>query len=164
MPHRHVCWVSERHHILSRDDHGRLHSIHGPAVAYPDGWSIYAVHGVRVPADIIENPASVTVGRIEKEQNAEVRRVMVEQMGYERYILQSGAKLIHSDETGALYRKEFHDDEPLVVVHVVNSTPEPDQTFKKYMLRVPPDMERARQAVAWTFAMPELEYRPRVET
>jgi len=31
-------------------------------------------------------------------------------------------------------------------------------------LPVPPDMERARQAVAWTFEMDENQYRPEVET
>jgi hypothetical protein len=164
LPHEKICWVSERHNILRRDERGRLHSIAGPAVAYPDGWAIYAVHGVRVPADIIEKKESITSDRIDNESNAEVRRVMIELMGYERYIFESGAKLIHSDETGALYKKEFTDDEPLVMVHVVNSTPEPDGTIKKYLLRVPPQMERARQAVAWTFDIPEMEYRPLVET
>jgi hypothetical protein len=89
---------------------------------------------------------------------------MIELMGYERYILESGAKLIHSDETGSLYKKEFPDDAPLVMVHVLNSTPESDGSTKKYMLRVPPTMVRARQAVAWTFDIPEQEYRPLVET
>ena len=47
---------------------------------------------------------------------------------------------------------------------VVNATPEPDGSFKDYFLRVPPAMERARQAVAWTFRMQEMEYNPCVQT
>jgi len=164
LPHEKICWVSERHNVLARDDRGRLHSVVGPAVMYPDGWAIYAVHGVRVPADIIEQPESVTADRIEKEQNAEIRRVMIERMGYERYILESGAQLVHTDEVGALYRKELFGDEPIVVVHVLNSTPEPDGSIKRYALRVPPDIMRAREAVAWTFGMKEKEYRPLIET
>lgn len=35
---------------------------------------------------------------------------------------------------------------------------------KTYWLRVPPTMERARQAVAWTFGMDEQEYQPAVES
>jgi hypothetical protein len=117
-----------------------------------------------VPAEIIEKPESVTAAKVDAEPNAEIRRVMVELMGYERYILESGAKLIHSDDTGALYRKEFQDDEALVVVHVLNATPEPDGSIKKYMLRVPPTITRAREAVAWTFGMHEKDYCPAVET
>ena len=75
-----------------------------------------------------------------------------------------GAKLIHTDETGALYRKDLTEDEPLVVVHVVNSTPEPDGEAKKYMLRVPPTITKAREAVAWTFGLKPNEYRPEIET
>jgi len=159
-----ICVMSERPMQIHRDASGRLHCDSELAVKYPDGWGVPAWHGVRVPEDMILAPQSITVERIEKESNVEVRRVMMERMGYERYILESGATLIHSDEYGALYRKEFGDDEPLVVVHVTNSTAEPDGHFKKYVLRVPPTMERARQAVAWTFDVPEQDYAPLVET
>jgi hypothetical protein len=50
------------------------------------------------------------------------------------------------------------------VVKVRNSTPEPDGSVKNYFLRVPPSMKRAREAVAWTFAMKEEEYLPSVQT
>jgi hypothetical protein len=49
-----------------------------------------------------------------------------------------------------------------VVVKVVNSTPEPDGSFKDYLLRVPPDIRTPREAVAWTFATDD--YRPAVQT
>jgi hypothetical protein len=162
--HAKFCMISDRPTVLKVDSQNRPHCQDGPFCAWSDGTALYSWHGVRVPWDIIERPASITVARIESEQNAEVRRVMIERMGYERYVLDSGAKLIHSDETGALYRKEFADDEALVVVHVINSSPEPDGSFKKYILRVPPDIQRARQAVAWTFGMKEEEYAPLVET
>jgi hypothetical protein len=32
------------------------------------------------------------------------------------------------------------------------------------MLRVPPTMKRAREAVAWTFGKTEAEYQPAIET
>ena len=178
LPHENICWVSERHSILRRDDRGRLHSVEGPAVMYPDGWAIYAVHGVRVPRDIIEKPETLTVKRIEAETNTEVRRVMIERMGYERYILESGAQMIHSDATGMLYRKELPGDEALVVVHVINSTPEPDGYSKKYTLRVDPECRpllaggqkgspqamTAHNAVASTFGLRGDEYAPLIET
>jgi hypothetical protein len=49
LPHQNICWVAERHNILARDYTGRLHCETGPACAYPDGWEIYARHGVRAP-------------------------------------------------------------------------------------------------------------------
>jgi hypothetical protein len=65
---------------------------------------------------------------------------------------------VHRDETGVLYRKEFLNDEPLVMVKVINSTVEPDGSFKSYFLRVPPSMTTAREAVAWTFDMSPESY------
>ena len=124
LPHANICWVSERHNILARDERGSLHSVSGPACAYPDGWSIYAVHGVRVPADIIEDRPSITIARIDAEQNSEIRRVMMELYGYDRYILDSGSEPIHADDYGTLYRKSVKDDEDIVMVSVINSTPE----------------------------------------
>jgi hypothetical protein len=98
------------------------------------------------------------------EENAEVRRIMIERYGQARYLVDSEAKVIHSDDFGTLYRTEIAHDEPLVMVKVVNSTPESDGSFKDYFLRVPPEMERAKQAVAWTFAKQEAEYGPCFET
>jgi len=164
LPHKEICWVSERHNVLRRDDRGRLHAEDGPAVMYPDGWAIYAVHGVRVPADIIEDRASITVERIEKEDNAEIRRVMISLYGEGQYLEDSGAVVVSEYAGGRLYRKDAPEDEPIVMVRVINSTPEPDGTSKVYWLRVPPDMADARAAVAWTFGMDAHEYQPAQES
>jgi hypothetical protein len=55
-------------------------------------------------------------------------------------------------------------DEPLVMVKVRNSTPEPDGAYKDYFLRVPPTMRTAREAVAWTFGLEAEDYKPTQET
>jgi hypothetical protein len=80
-----------------------------------------------------------------------VRRVMVERYGLSRYLADSGAKMLHEDELGELYRADVADDEPLVMVKVLNSTPEPDGSRHTFFLRVPPTITKARDAVAWTF-------------
>ena len=151
IPHKDICWVAERHNILRRDGQGRLHCDDSPALAYPDGWAIYVIHGVRVPAVVVEAPSSMTVEQINKEPNVEVRRVMIERFGQERYLMESRAKLIHTDEWGKLYRTELSDDEPLVMVKVVNATAEVDGGYKDYFIRVPPSCKTAHEAVAWTF-------------
>ena len=131
---------------------------------YPDGWGVHAVHGIRVPWDIIEQPESITVERITREPNAEVRRVMTDIFTPKRFLMESGSVPIHADDYGTLYRAEFPDDEPLVMVEVINSTVHPDQTRPHYFLRVPPDMTTARQAIAWTFGKEAHEYAPVIET
>ncbi len=54
--------------------------------------------------------------------------------------------------------------QPLVMVEVVNSTPEPDGRFKHYWLRVPPAVGTAREGVAWSFGMAAEKYAPQLET
>jgi len=126
--------------------------------------NLYFWHGVMVPAFVVVRPDWITVKHIETEENAEVRRIMIERYGMARYLVDSGAKEIHHDDFGTLYSKEIPGDEPLVMVKVVNSTAEPDGSFKDYFLRVPPTVTRAREAVAWTFDVPEEQYEPVLQT
>ena len=111
-----------------------------------------------MPDYVIERPTEITVAKIQTEMNAEIRRVMLERYGTSRYIADSGAKRIHSDEMGELYRAELENDEAVVMLKVINSTVELDGSRKEYWLRVPPDITIARQAVAWTFGMSADEY------
>jgi hypothetical protein len=71
---------------------------------------------------------------------------------------------VQRDEAGVLWRIELEGDEPLVMVEVVNSTPEPDGTHRTYWLRVPPRTRTAREGVAWTFGLEEADYVPERET
>jgi len=136
----------------------------GPAIQYPDGWEIYAVHGVRVPENIINKPLEITTSRIDEQRNTEIRRVMIDIYGQSRYLQDSGAKLLATDRFGKLWKKDLSDDEPIVMVEVKNSTPEPDGSIKDYFIRVPPSMATPQEAVAWTFNLPKDEYNPLVET
>jgi hypothetical protein len=75
-----------------------------------------------------------------------------------------GRRLDHDERFGTLWRRNFVGDEPIVMIEVVNRTPEPDGSFKRYWLRVPPTVRTAREAVAWTFNMPAEQYAPEIET
>lgn len=160
----HVAVLTERPTEVHRDNLGRLHGEQGPALCYPDGFAMYAWRGMPIPPEIVVELRSLTLDRIQSEPNAEMRRVMMEHFGYDRYLRESHATRVHADETGVLWRVEVPGDEPLVMVEVVNSTPEPDGTSRTYFLRVPPHIRTARAGVAWMFGMPEEEYRPVVET
>ena len=165
-PFREFCIIVDKPYRLYRDAEGRLHNDSGMAIEYTDGWGICAIHGVRVPDWIILHHEQITVEKITAEENAEVRRIMMGKYGIDRYIADAGAKELHRDECGTLYRLgiDDEDDDPITVVKVINSTPESDGTYKPYFLVVPPTMETARQAVAWTFGMDEKDYAPVVES
>jgi hypothetical protein len=143
---------------------GVLHAEDGPAVAWEDGARYWFWRGVQVPQDVIERPGELSPDRIRHEENAEVRRVMIERFGIGRFLKDAGARLLDADSFGALYRLETPGREPLVVVRVTNATPEPDGTRREYFLQVPPTMSTARAAVAWTFGMTPEEYFPEYET
>ncbi|MFE6775565.1 DUF6745 domain-containing protein [Streptomyces sp. NPDC057702] len=163
-PYENVAVLSERPTRLHRDEAGRLDHGDGPALAYPDGFALYAWRGMPVPADFLEGLGSLDVHRIRTEENAELRRVMLEHFGYDRYLDESGAQPVHRDETGVLWRVELEGDEPVVMVEVVNSTPEPDGSSRTYWLRVPPRTKTAREGVAWTFGLSAEEYVPQRQT
>jgi len=133
---------------------------------------------VRVSQQVIEAPDTLTVEQIREEPNEEVRRIMLERFGTERYLRESNAEQVHRDEWGTLYRVRFDDDEDLYMVEVVNSTPEPDGSYRDYFLRVHPQLRpmlagggygspqkfTARNAVASTFGLRGEEYAPAVQT
>lgn len=183
-----IIIACDRPAAVHMDDQHRLHCEDGPAVLFRDGWSVHAVHGVRVPAWIVEKPDEITPAKIDAEDNAEIRRVMMDRYGIGRYVAESGAKVV--DQCGAdhalvglrgarLLSRELPDhDRPAVVVECVNSTAEPDGSFKTYHLSVNPDHYGGRagrevlaaMASTWRapdgsllFARPE-DYAPEVET
>ena len=125
-PYENVCWICERTESVHLDENEELHNLRGAAVSYPDGWKLYASHGVLLPDWIMETPDQISPSKIDKEQNAEIRRVMIELFGQERYLKEGGSQLIGSGSCGRLWKKEIRDDEPIVMVEILNSTPEKD--------------------------------------
>jgi hypothetical protein len=175
--HENAVIMSERPTILSFDGQSRLHSMTGPAIAYGDKYVVYKIHGITLKEDVIINPLeALTVKKIDNEHNAEVKRVLMDLYGYENYLRQSGAVKIHEGKDGRKLWWRIPEDpllrdhlnpigvEPLVMVEVKNSTPEPDGTFKTYFLRVSPHLRDADEAVASTFGMTKDEYEPLKET
>ncbi|MEU5108369.1 DUF6745 domain-containing protein [Streptomyces sp. NPDC021354] len=163
-PYEKAVVVAERPVALHRDEAGRLDRGDGPALEYPDGFALYAWRGMPVPAAFLEQLSELTAERIRAEENAELRRVMLEYYGYDRYLTESGARPVHRDETGVLWRIDMTGDEPVTMVEVVNSTPEPDGTSRTYWLRVPPSTRTAREGVAWTFGLDAEGYAPERQT
>jgi len=163
-PYADVAILTDRPDELHRDNIGRLHAADTPALHYSDGFALHAWRGMPIPSGLVDRLSRLTYDQIANERNAELRRVMLEHFGYERYLREAGAHKVGEDESGVLWRLTFADDEPLTMVEVINSTPEPDGTSRIYWLRVPPATRTAREGVAWTFGLTEEEYRPVVQT
>jgi hypothetical protein len=147
--------------ILSRDEAGRLHNATGPAAQYPDGWGLWARHGVRVSAWVIECPAEeLTRADFFAASNAEVRRIVQERMG-ERFLWEVGARFVAGGARGILYEVELPGEHERIAryVQVHDASSE-----RVYYLRVPPTVSTAEEAVAWTFGLDAMEYRPARET
>jgi hypothetical protein len=159
-----VAIVSSAPSVLERDPENRLHCERGPALAYPDGWAIWAIHGVRVPERLVTNPRSLSVEEIVHERDLAIRRAMLERLGYERFVRKARLKPVQADRFGRLYRLDPHWTEPIALVEVLNSTPEPNGSRRRYFLYVPPTVRTAHQAVAWTFGLGPKEYRPDMES
>lgn len=164
-----VCLISDKPAEINwNEEKTRLHSYNRPAVLFKDDWAIYCIDGIRVEPRIVTNPGSVTTDEIEKETNVELRRIKTQiydnHRGVGSYIKDSGAKLIHEDNTGRLYKKEVPNDEDIVMVRVLNSTIDLAGNQKEFWLRVPPTITTARAAVAWTFNREPKNYNPVIET
>ena len=130
-PYEGAVFACERPERQDVDEQGRLHHESAAALLCRDGFGVHAWHGVRVPEYVIERPSEITVDKINAENNAEVRRVMIERFGQDHYLLESNAKQIHRDKFGVLYRKDIIGDEALTMVRVLNSTPEDEGSMDR---------------------------------
>ncbi|MEY9854908.1 hypothetical protein ABH935_000507 [Catenulispora sp. GAS73] len=163
-PFENAVVLTERPLALRLDDQDRLHHGDGPALAYSDGFALHSWRGTLLTPEFGRRLAATTPETIRAEENAELRRMMVEHYTPERFLKESGATPLQEDEAGKLWRVEMGSDEAIVMVEVVNSSPEPDGTFNIYFLRVPPDTRTAKAGVAWTFGLTEDEYQPLRQT
>ena len=194
--HRDFVIVSERPSQIHRElvdetkprgfGSHRLHSETEAAASFRDGWGVWSWHGTRVTRQIIEEPETITVKQIAAEQNAEVRRVMVERMGWDRFCEQANMKIIHADELHSnfpaipvsdviepgvrlitTYRAGTETAELLEAADLKDFEDRPlrfvrltdPSTDRKYTIRVRHNHKRCYEAVAWTFGLTEKEYK-----
>ena len=120
--------------------------------------------GVPVNARIAFEPESLTATEILEEQNAELRRVMMDRMGYLRFAQEAGAKRLDKDTDAGgqreLLKINLNDDEPLVGLSCFCPS-----TGRQYFLRVPPSVKSCHEAAAWMAGFDDPgKYKPSIET
>jgi hypothetical protein len=120
--------------------------------------------GVPIDERIAFRPESITADEILVERNAELRRVLLERVGFERFMTEARAKVLDEDHDAGGPRQllcvPIEGDEDLVCVSVYCPS-----TGRRYLLRVPPGVRTCHEAIAWTagFDDPD-DYNPQVET
>jgi len=91
-----ICFASQKPIEINKDDQGRLHADDRPALLYK-GLALWRINGMRVPKYIVTNPELITIEKIQKEANQEVKRIMIERFGVSEYLTQIDSKVIDMD-------------------------------------------------------------------
>ena len=105
--------ITDRPELIKRDDDGRLHSEHGPALKYRDGYELHSLDGVRVPPEWTAGkfPTSAEILNL---TNPEQRAVACKYVGWHNMLEGLNAKLVDEDEDpliGSLFRFNFETEE-----------------------------------------------------
>ena len=102
--------ISRRPECIRLNAAGRLHYDGGAAVRYADGFSVFALNGVRVPEWLaVENEKDIDPAKFAELDNAEIRREFIRKVGIERIYQSCGGtvkdrqgdyELVHIDLKG----------------------------------------------------------------
>lgn len=96
----------------------------------------------------------ITVQDILDARNQEIKQKALRVFGYERFVAEADMEEIDVVGEDKLLRKG-----DVLFAYVKDSS-----TPRRYLLRVPPNMKRLKEAIAWTFGMTEKQYSPLKET
>ena len=144
-PFEKICAVCDRPRHLRFDSQNRLHAEAEPAIEFADGWNFYYYHGVRLPEQYGQvHPDLWKAEWLLSEDNAEVRRVLIEAIGYDRICQELEAKQIDSWQEYALLQIDTADFEPICLLKMTCPS-----TGFIHALRVPPNLTSAREAICW---------------
>ncbi len=151
-PYDKVCVVCEKPIALSVDSDSRLHAEGTPAVQFADGFSIYAYHGVILPEWYgYFHPHQWESKWVLREHNAEVRRALIQGIGYDRIIQELDVTELDNWEEYTLLSIDFGDDSDdegnAKLVYLLKMTC-PSTGFI-HALRVPPEVRSALEAIRW---------------
>ena len=162
IPCKEVCFVSERHNVCKLNKDEVIHCEDGPAIAYPDGFEVYAWNGVRIPKEWITDKNKLKASDILKHANIDQRSVGCQIIGWNKILKELNAKEIDKDEDekiGTLLECEIPEVGKRNFLQVLDPN-----TGEYVALSVPSHCKTALEANAWTWNIePEL-YKPETQT
>lgn len=151
-------YVCDRPTKIKFDEQNRTHSETGPAIEYSDGFAVYIWHGMRVPKEWIMNKESLTEKEFFRHQNAELRRVACEIVGWNKVLDKLSAKVIDEDadpEIGTLLEVNIPDIGNERFLKVLCGTK------REFAMPVPPTVKTAIEAQAWMLGFDDVnEFMP----
>jgi hypothetical protein len=156
LPRKNLCWMAERHNILHLKNN-RPHCENGPAVVYPDGWSVWALNGICMKPQYVMTPADkLTPAIVLKEKNVDQRRELIRKIGVIRMIDQG--KVI---DTQGDYK--LVDMSPLFpgipyAPHLLMENPSVDDTW--HLEGVDPQCHTVQDALNWRAGDIHLKWSP----
>lgn len=162
--HGDFCIVSDFPEVLKVDQDNRPHCEDGPSHRWRDGFEIYHWHGYRLPIGkewVIANKANITPDLIDSEENAELRRVMLEIHGFERYVATRDATVVaedmnHGQPRRLLSMRVRGDD--MRVLDVWNGSLEPDGSRRRFFLGAIAGAATPHDAVAMSYGRAPANY------
>lgn len=148
-PYEKVCIVCDRPIKLSFDSKNLLHADGEFALLFTDGYGLYFNHGVVLPKKYGQlHPRQWQAEWIVEEDNAELRRVLLQGIGYTRICRELQAiELDAWQEYSLLKIDKIVDDidgQPISLLKMICPS-----TGFTHILRVPPDIQSAREAIRW---------------
>ncbi|MEG3846459.1 hypothetical protein QT971_04310 [Microcoleus sp. herbarium19] len=145
-PYEKVCIVCDRPRILSFDSQHRLHAEGSPAIQFADGYSLYSYHGVTLPEKYGKiHPNEWQPEWLLEEENAELKRVLIQGIGYDRIARELAAVELDTWQEYTLLKIDTNFDvEPIYLLKMTCPS-----TGFIHALRVPPDINSAREAIKW---------------
>lgn len=146
LPFEKACFVFDRPLHCHADAEGRLHYEGGPALQFADGYRSYQFHGVQLPERYGKvHPHVWQADWLLHEQNAELRRVLIQGIGYDRLCQELQAEALNSWREYTLLRiAPTIDVEPIYLLKMTCPS-----TSYIHATRVPPSIQTAREAIRW---------------
>ena len=141
-----ICFVCDRPTKLFLDSENLLHKEGEAAIEFADGYKLYAYHGVTIPEKYgFFHPSEWQPQWLLQEKNAEIKKVLIQGIGYERICQELKAVELNSWREYTLLTIDNNIDvEP---IHLLKMTC--PSTRHIHALRVPPTMKTAREAINW---------------
>jgi hypothetical protein len=125
-----------------------LHNDNGPAIRFRDGYSYYALNGVRVDRKIVETPANELDPELAiREGNVEVRMEIIRKIGIERFIYKLGAETIDKWEDYELLDLSEHFRNIRIMPRYLKMKNPSTGTW--HVEGVPPRIKTCKEALEW---------------
>lgn len=146
LPFEQTCVVFDRPLKCHADPEGRFHYEGGAALQFADGYRSYQFHGVQIPERYgTVHPHIWKADWLIHEQNAELRRVLIQGIGYDRLCQELQAEALNTWREYTLLRiAPAIDVEPIYLLKMTCPS-----TGYIHATRVPPSIQSAREAIRW---------------